>query len=171
MQFCLGVIQKLATGCHSNGTDSLIFSCNFSVTNVYFFLSILLLSQNMDSWDSDLSNDMYFVKILKSFDSKSKFCKMTPQNILKYHFHVKAVRLKKKSFHRINFEVLCFWMINNLWWLLKHVIGKNEMKKNSCDRSELLLWCSVYFEVHSCNKWIYYCSYIICYKNSDKIYI
>ncbi len=25
----------------------------------------------MESWDSDLSNDMYFVKIIKSFDSKS----------------------------------------------------------------------------------------------------
>ncbi len=25
---------------------------------------------NMDSWESDLSDDMYFVKIIKSFDSK-----------------------------------------------------------------------------------------------------
>ncbi len=24
----------------------------------------------MESWDSDLSNDMYFVKIIKSFDSE-----------------------------------------------------------------------------------------------------
>ncbi len=24
---------------------------------------------NMESWDSDLSDDMYFVKIIKSFDS------------------------------------------------------------------------------------------------------
>ncbi len=25
---------------------------------------------NMESWESDLSDDMYFVKIIKSFDSK-----------------------------------------------------------------------------------------------------
>ncbi len=29
MQFYLGVIKKLATGCHSNATDSLIFLFTF----------------------------------------------------------------------------------------------------------------------------------------------
>ncbi len=31
-----------------------------------------------------------------------------------------------------------------------------------CQRSELLLWC-ICFEVRSCHKLIYYCSYIIFY--------
>ncbi len=45
---------------------------HFSVTNVYISFSVLRLSQkqppNMESWDSDLSDDMGFVKIIKSFD-------------------------------------------------------------------------------------------------------
>ncbi len=28
------------------------------------------ITPNMESWESDLSDDMYFVKIIKSFDSK-----------------------------------------------------------------------------------------------------
>ncbi len=33
----------------------------------------------MESWESDLSDDMYFVKIIKSFDSKDHniLCNMT----------------------------------------------------------------------------------------------
>ncbi len=67
MQFCLGVIPQTATGCHSNPID--FFFMHFSVTNVSISLPLLLLSPNMESWDSDLSNDMYFVKIIKSCDS------------------------------------------------------------------------------------------------------
>ncbi len=37
---------------------------------MYQFLSVLLPSQNNHQiWDSDLSDDMCFVKIIKSFDS------------------------------------------------------------------------------------------------------
>ncbi len=46
MQFCLGVIQQTATGCHPN---PIAFFYAFSVTNVYISLSVLHLSPNMES--------------------------------------------------------------------------------------------------------------------------
>ncbi len=70
MQFCLGVIPQTATGCHSNPIE--FFLCTF-LSQMYQFLSHYYsyhkMEPNMESWDSDLSNDMYFVKIIKSCDS------------------------------------------------------------------------------------------------------
>ncbi len=68
MQFCLGVIPKTATGCHPNSIE--FFLMHFCHKSINFSLNITLEPPNMASWDSDLSNDMYFVKIIKSFDSK-----------------------------------------------------------------------------------------------------
>ncbi len=34
------------------------------------FLCQYYSDEKMESWESDLSGDMYFVKIIKSFDSK-----------------------------------------------------------------------------------------------------
>ncbi len=62
MQFCLGVIPKTATGC----IQTPMHFCHKSIS---FSLNITSIT-NIESRDSDLSNDMYFVKIIKSFDSK-----------------------------------------------------------------------------------------------------
>ncbi len=71
MQFCLGVIPLIATGSHPN---SIAFFCIF-LPRMYKFLSQYYLYDKINHhqiWnrDSDLSDDMYFVKIIKGFDSK-----------------------------------------------------------------------------------------------------
>ncbi len=71
MQFCLGVIPKTATGCHWNSIELFFYAF---LPQIYQFLSQYYIYNKIttkyESWDSDLSNDMYFVKIIKSFDSK-----------------------------------------------------------------------------------------------------
>ncbi len=74
MQFCLGVIPQTATGCHP--LPHIICLCIFFYLKcIHFSLIIAPISKygnmefweypNMKSWESDLSNDMYFVKIIK----------------------------------------------------------------------------------------------------------
>ncbi len=63
MQFCLGVIPQTATGC----IQTPMHFCHKSISFSLNITSITKYPPNVESWDSDLSNDMYFVKIIKSF--------------------------------------------------------------------------------------------------------
>ncbi len=56
--------------------------------------------------------------------------------------------------------ILRFQMIYNIWGLLKDAIGKKETNIICVSKVKGQLWC-ICFEVHTCHKWIYYCSYIM----------
>ncbi len=78
---------------------------HFSVTNVYIYLSILLLSQNPEIQTFSI---MFFGKIFKMLKDRSALCNMTldtaskgeetTKNILKYHFHGNTISGFKMGF-------------------------------------------------------------------------
>ncbi len=55
---------------------SKLFLMHYCVTNVYISVNI---TPNMESWESDLSDDMYFVKIINVLNLKDRnaLCNMT----------------------------------------------------------------------------------------------